>query len=174
MFFDWQVFQFLNNLAGKNSFLDGIAIFFAEYSGYILLLILLFLLIRNYKKYKTLFLVALISAFVSRLVFAELIRHIYFRPRPFVENSVTLLISHNPTASFPSGHASFYFALSGAVYFFNKKLGVLFFLTSFLMGVSRVYCGLHWPSDILAGAILGILISYLTFKVLKSGAKNSV
>lgn len=171
MSFDWQILQMLNNFAGKNSVVDGAAIFFAEYSGYILLLILCLLLIKNYKKNRGLFLISLISGIISRFVFAEIIRHIYFRPRPFVENTVNLLIIHKPSASFPSGHASFYFALATGVYFINKKLGVFSFLLAFLMGLSRIYCGVHWPSDILAGAVLGILVSWVMFKVYKKRPK---
>jgi len=164
---DWKIFYFLNQWAGKNVFLDGLAIFFAQYSGYFLLLILVFLLFKNYRRYKNLVFVSLGSALVSRFLFTELIRHLYFRSRPFVENSVNLLIYHKPTASFPSGHASFYFALSTAAYFYNKKLGIFFFLVSFLMGISRIYCGLHWPSDILVGVAIGVLVGWLFVELFK-------
>ena len=162
-----QIFYFLNQWAGKNVFLDELAIFFAQYSGCFLLLILVFLLFKNYRRYKNLVFVSLGSALVSRFLFTELIRHLYFRPRPFVENSINLLIYHKPTASFPSGHTSFYFALSAAVYFYNKKLGIFFFLVSFLMGTSRIYCGLHWPSDILVGAVVGVFVGWLFVELFK-------
>jgi len=171
---DSLTFQTLNNMAGHLISLDKLAIFFAEYSGYLLLLVLVFLLIKNFKKYKSLVIVSLVSAFVSRFVIVEIIRHLYFRTRPFVENSVNLLIVHKPTASFPSGHASFYFALSTVVYFFNKKLGAIFFLTSFLMGLSRIYCGLHWPSDILAGALIGIFVGWSVRSFVKFQRSNLV
>ena len=164
---DWQIFYFFNRLSGKNIFLDCLTIFFAQYSGYFLLLILVFLLLKKYKKYKNLVFVSLGSALVSRFLFTELIRHLYFRSRPFVENSVNLLIYHKPTASFPSGHTSFYFALSTVVYLYNKKLGTFFFLVSFLMGISRIYCGLHWPSDILVGAAIGVLVGWLFVELFK-------
>jgi undecaprenyl-diphosphatase len=162
---DFLIFQTINNFSGKFLFLDKIAIFFAEYAGYLLLLVLALLLIKDFKKYKDLVIKSLLAAFVSRFVIAEIIRHFYFRARPFIENAVNLLITHKPTASFPSGHASFYFALSAVVYFYNKKLGAIFFLTSFLMGISRIYCGLHWPSDILAGALVGIFVGWFIWKL---------
>ena len=48
---DWYVFQKINYFAGKSVFLDRIAVFFAEYFGYILAAILLLLFIKNWKKY---------------------------------------------------------------------------------------------------------------------------
>jgi undecaprenyl-diphosphatase len=164
---DLLIFRAINNLAYKSPFLDGLAILFAKYSGYLLILTLFFLLIKNWKKYKNLVIASLIAAFISRFVIVEIIRHLYFRPRPFAENIVNFLIAHKPTASFPSGHTSFYFAISAVVFFYNKKLGLVFLLTSLLMGISRVYCGLHWPADILAGALIGIFVGWIMIKLTK-------
>ncbi len=63
--------------------------------------------------------------------------------------------------SFPSGHAAFFFALSTAVYFYNKKWGVFFFIASSLLSIGRIMGGVHYPSDILGGAIIGVLCAYL-------------
>ncbi|MCD6115278.1 phosphatase PAP2 family protein, partial [bacterium] len=52
-------------------------------------------------------------------------------------------------------------------YFYNKKLGIFFFLVSFLMGTSRIYCGLHWPSDILVGAVVGVFVGWLFVELFK-------
>jgi len=164
---DFLIFQSLNRIAGKMPFLDSLAIFFAQYAGYLLLLILLVFLLRNFKKHKKPTILSLSAAIFSRFVVTELIRYLYFRPRPFVVSSANLLILHNPTASFPSGHASFYFALSTVIYFFNKKLGALFLIISFLIGVFRIYCGLHWPSDILVGAVVGVFVGWLFVRLLK-------
>ena len=63
--------------------------------------------------------------------------------------------------SFPSGHAAFYFALSMGVYLYNKKLGAAFFVVSVLMGIARIFAGVHWPADILGGALVGIVTALL-------------
>jgi len=60
--------------------------------------------------------------------------------------------------SFPSGHAIFFFALSAVAYSFNKKLGIFFLICSIIMGIARIFVGVHWPSDILGGAVLGIMV----------------
>ncbi len=78
-----------------------------------------------------------------------------------VENFIPLISQSSKEASFPSGHATFYFALATIVYFYNKKVGIWFFIVSFFIAVARVFVGVHWPSDILAGALLGILMGYI-------------
>ena len=165
--FDSLLFHQLNQLALKNLWLDTLFIFFAQYFEYILLFILLLCLVKNFKKYWPMVILALFAAILARFGVAEIIRYLLPRFRPFVENSVNLLINYSVgKPSFPSGHASFYFALSTVVFLYLKKVyphtkfsvgaGVGFFLASFLISVSRVISGIHWPLDILIGILVGI------------------
>src|SRR3989344_1192804 len=86
----------------------------------------------------------------------------------FAKGYIKSLIDYDPEkTAFPSGHASFYFALSTIIYGYNKKAGILFFIGSFLIVLARVFVGLHWPSDILAGAILGIIMGIILNKLFK-------
>ena len=156
MNFDFYLFQLINQFTGKWQILDALAIFCADYLGYLLILGLGLVCLKNYKKYCPVILQVIAAAFLSRLVITNIIRLIWERPRPFVENNVNLLLSHEPTGSFPSGHAAFYFAIAAVVYFYNKKAGILFFFASILISVSRIFAGLHWPSDIFAGALVGV------------------
>jgi len=162
---DFYIFRLINSLAGKFSWLDLIGIFFAEYLGYILVAIILLFLLKNRKSYWFLVIYGLISAIFARFGFTELIRWLWQRPRPFVENNVHLLFNDINSASFPSGHAAFFFALSTVVCLYNKKTGILFFIASFLISISRVFCGIHWPSDIIAGAAIGIFSGLLILKI---------
>lgn len=139
--------------------MELIVIFSAKYLGYALLLAFFILFLRN--KNKSFLIIPLVSAIASRFVFTEIIRFFYFRPRPFVEQAVNLLIEHAPTASFPSGHTAFFFALSAGVYHFNKKAGLWFFIASFVIGLARVFVGLHYFSDILGGLAVGIFSFWL-------------
>ena len=160
---DVLIFQQINGLAGRWNFLDGAGIFFAQYFEYALVGFTLFFLRKNFR----VILSAFSAAVLARFGIVELIRLFWSRARPFIGNNVNLLIGHENTSSFPSGHAAFYFGLSTVVYFYNKKAGIVFFIASFLISISRVFVGIHWPSDILAGAILGILSGWLVLKVFK-------
>ncbi len=158
---DIYVFQLINGLAGKWIWLDTFGIFFAEYFEYILVFCLLLFLLKNFKKYWQMIWQAIFAGIISRVVFTEIIRLLLPRPRPFVENQISQLINHASTPAFPSGHAAFYFAIATVICFYNKKAGFLFFLASFLICLGRVFCGIHWPLDILAGAIVGIFSGWL-------------
>lgn len=165
---DSYLFHVINNFAGKWISLDTLAIFFASYFEYFLLFFLVCFLAINFRKNWHMVFSALFSAFVSRFVFCSAVRMLWFRPRPFVENSVNLLMDYNAKeSSFPSGHASFYFALSTVIYLYNKKIGILFYAFTILMTLSRVFVGIHWPSDILFGALLGVITGLAGDRLIK-------
>lgn len=170
---DLYLFNLINRFAGRWAWLDYLAMFLSEYFEYFLLLALLLFLSVGFKKYWRMVSEALASAAIARFALAEIIRWLWFRPRPFVaENFIPLINQSSKEASFPSGHASFYFALSTVVYCYNKKAGALFYIASFLIVISRVFVGVHWPSDILAGALLGILTGWLGYKISKKYLKQ--
>ncbi len=108
----------------------------------------------------------LASAILARFGVVELIRLFYDRPRPFeVLSGVNQLIFRDGGASFPSGHTAFYFALAAAFSFYYPKTGILFFLAAIFMSIGRVAVGVHWPSDILGGALVGILTPFILRQV---------
>lgn len=160
---DVSIFHFLNGFAGKSHLLDLVITFLASYLPYVVILVLIIFLLRNYDSKKQVLITTALSALISRFVVAEVIRYFYHRPRPFIAMHVTQLVKES-NWSFPSGHASFFFALAGAVYFYNKKWGIGFLIAAFFIGVGRVMAGVHYPSDILGGAIVGIAVSYIVFK----------
>ncbi len=163
---DASLFNLINQFALTWFWLDVLAIFLAEYFGYVLLFSLLLFLAIRFRKYFKMIIEAIISAILARFVIVELIRWIWQRPRPFVENNVNLLLTHNASA-FPSGHAALFFAVSTIVYLYNKKAGIFFFIASFLICLARVFTGIHWPADIIAGIVVGVFSGYLIHKISK-------
>lgn len=159
---DTKILYFLNGIVGKSAFLDGVIIFFASYLPYVLIVVFLLLLYRSRRSIKkniTVFFLIVVPAVIARFGAVELIRFFYHRPRPFLILQLhPLLLSSN--WSFPSGHAAFFFAFAMAIYLYNKKWGILFLIAASVVALCRVVAGVHYPSDILGGAIIGVVLSY--------------
>ncbi len=172
---DTQIFYTLNSLAGQSPLLDNSIVFLASYLAYALgALFLALLLFSSYPKREKweMFLVTGAAALISRFGVVELIRFFYHRPRPFIALPDVHQLLANGSWSFPSGHAAFFFALSTAVYLYNKRWGIGFFVATILMTVSRVIAGVHYPSDILGGALIGALVAYATFSIARMWEKG--
>jgi len=172
MLFDANIFEVINNLANRLKIIDGLLIFLANYLPYLMVIFLIILFCFPQKdkiKNRVMVLLALISAFIARFGVKSLIVIFYNRPRPYVNLPFAhKLISIRPIEdlhSFPSGHTIFFFALSTIIYSFNKNLGLIFFICSSLMGITRIFVGVHWPSDILWGAILGVIVGIIVKQI---------
>lgn len=159
MVIDVYIFHFINGFAGRWMPLDYLGIFFARYFEYVLLLSLLISLAVNFKRYWRMVVEALVASVFVRFILVSFFYWLHFRARPFVNNDVNLLVAYDSAkTALPSGHASFYFALSTIIYAYNKKAGILFYVGSFMIVLGRVFVGIHWPSDILAGGVLGVVM----------------
>lgn len=166
---DTQLLYFLNNAVGQSPLTDGIIVFFATYLAYVLIIVFLILVLSASYSGREKLLVLLETAaatLIARFGITELIRLFYHRPRPFVTLDVYQLIPQTSWA-FPSGHATFFFALSTAAYIYNKRWGIAFYLATLLMTASRVAAGVHYPSDILGGALIGIAVTYAVFYIVR-------
>ncbi|MBU2037474.1 phosphatase PAP2 family protein [Patescibacteria group bacterium] len=169
MNFDLWLFQQINGLAGLCQALDWLGIFLASYLQYVVgagLLVFWFWRKSQEERIKNLSMagVALAAVVLSRLVIVEIIRWLWGRPRPFIDQAVNSLIVHESTGSFPSGHAAFFFALAMAVYLSNRRAGQWLFGAAILISLARVYVGVHYPLDILAGAVVGLLAGWLAWR----------
>lgn len=162
MAIDIKLFYFLNGFTGKSRIIDHLIVFFASYLQYILIaFFILFLFFSAYPARKKIFIffVVMASAIISRFGVTEIIRFLYHRPRPFLVLSNAHQLLSDKEWSFPSGHSAFFFAMAVAIYFYNKKLGIGFFIASIFLNFGRVMAGIHYPSDILGGMLVGIIVA---------------
>jgi membrane protein YqaA with SNARE-associated domain/membrane-associated phospholipid phosphatase len=107
--------------------------------------------------------IKLISALFLAFIIAFSLKYLVNEPRPYlVLDNVHLLCNEGNEPSFPSGHTTLAFTLATSLLFYSKKLGILFLIWAILVAYSRVYVGVHYPFDVLAGIVIGILCGYLT------------
>ena len=94
------------------------------------------------------------------------------RPCNVVKN-INMLIPIPKDFSFPSGHTAVSFAVTSALYFCKNKIWIPSVLLFFLIAFSRMYLYVHYPSDILGGVVLGILVGKLAYDFgIKLGEKK--
>lgn len=113
---------------------------------------------------------AVAAALILHLLICNLtLKPLIGRIRPYnVNTAVKLLVSPLADASFPSGHSSASFASTAALKASGSRLWIPAFILTILICFSRLYLYVHWPSDVLFGGILGILLGFAGWKL--SGA----
>ena len=95
----------------------------------------------------------------------QVIGTIWFRPRPFAGHEVTLLLGRSPDPSFPSDHATFTTAMAALFSLARHPGSRVLWLVTVLVGFARVFCGTHYPGDILGGVGTGALAAGLVWVV---------
>ena len=113
---------------------------------------------------------ALASAALAMLVNQVIAHVIWDRARPYTTHPASDHLLSTPSAdpSFPSDHATAAFAIAFAVLALSRRGGILFLVTATLIGLSRVALGMHYPSDVLAGALVGWVAAMLVTRPAKS------
>jgi len=114
--------------------------------------------------------VACVSALASAgvaLLADQAIGHLWDRARPFAAHPDTVHLLSGPSTdpSFPSDHAAAAFAIGFAVYAFSRPVGAAFLTAAGAIAISRVAVGLHYPSDVLAGATVGWAAAQLVVRL---------
>ncbi|MFY9198194.1 MAG: phosphatase PAP2 family protein [Acutalibacteraceae bacterium] len=132
---------------------------------FFILLVMILFFIPKTRKFATTFSLAMILEFLSIDI---ILKPLVGRARPFVFNDgADLIIPALNSASFPSGHTGLAFAFALSLLVYGKK-GVTFGLVfAILMGFSRMYLYVHYPTDVIFGAIIGSLCGYFAYKITK-------
>ena len=173
---DKDLFLIINNSLESwfnDLFLGGLTL-----AGYlhVLLPIALFYLYRIDKKNFRKNSLILISAVLLGGLLVQILKKIVARPRPLKEMEPLLQAGkikiHNlfyayRESSFPSGHTQAAFSTATALICINRKHTFYLLLIASLMGLSRIYVGVHFPLDVICGAALGVIMSLVVFRMAK-------
>ena len=158
--FDYAAALWMYQWGGAPS-LDAAAILFS-WIGTLRLVALTFAVYFWFKKETRPMTYILLSSIIICTLLVYSIKIAAHRPRPFVMLRLAeadLLIRENPYTSFPSGHTAAAFATASILSFYFKKWLIPAFAAAVCAGLARVYLLVHYPSDVVAGAVIGILIS---------------
>lgn len=165
---DQQLQQFIASF--RLPILDVIAQFLEITGDNVLLytiVIVLLLCIKRTRKYAIYFAVTIIIA----ILMTTLIKHSVQRPRPFVEQNLSWMLSvvrlSDHYLSFPSGHTTAMTVVATTYWLYYRKHAVLCVLAVIIMAWSRIYLSMHYPLDTLVGMTIGIAVSVLMYVLIQ-------
>ena len=164
---DLEMVTLLNRLVGWQDWLDAIGeVLVSDYFIPVMLILGLMWLwfstdessSSGLPSKKTVIAAILAMAFANLTVL--ILNEVYFRPRPFTEVDLNLLFYRPTDSSFPSNPAALSFAMSFSVLRQQRRLGLVLMALAAVWSMSRVFAGVFYVSDVVAGAALGIIIAW--------------
>jgi undecaprenyl-diphosphatase len=178
------IFHFINNAAGYYHDLDLFMVFLTTYLSYaivsmVVLYVGVYLPIRRSAPIDRLRSLAqggeLVFVLAATWFVVQTIKVLTAHPRPFAAlTDIIVLLPQQTGYSFPSAHAAITVAVATTISFTHRRLGLLLYAFAFVVGMSRIYTGVHYPIDVLVGILLGIIIPYLIHMVFAQMAKYKV
>ena len=169
---DTRLFMLFNSQL-TNGFFDWFMPFITNAKTWVPLIffVWLFFVIRGSRRTRIIAFAALIATGSADLFCARVLKKNIYRPRPCsVEETDTfrsrMLIRRRSSMSFPSNHAANTAAFASTVFWgAGYKFGLPLGFMAFMSGYSRVYCGVHYPFDVMTGWLIGAFIGWLTFRI---------
>ncbi len=168
---DHSLFHFINTACG-NPVLDTLCPIARDMNTWMPCYIMgCLLLLYKYRWQGLWMIVCAVLAVIASDQSSNLIKHLVHRLRPCAVGEVRLLVKHcSDTFSFTSNHAANHFALAvflSLVFSRIRWFGAILILWAAFISLSQVYVGLHYPADIVGGALLGSLVGWMAFFIFK-------
>ncbi|MCL4351576.1 MAG: undecaprenyl-diphosphatase [Firmicutes bacterium] len=171
--FDHHWFLIVNGWTAISPVLNDVAIVLAKYAPELWAVIFLLLwfwppLRQNNSRRAVVY--ATVAGILALAINVALSHLLPYRPRPFVvePHLVHQLISHKADTSFPSDHAAGSFAFAVGLFYARFRDGWWGLLFAAAISVARVFVGVHWPTDVIAGALIGVIAGLIVL-ALKDG-----
>lgn len=153
--------------------------FFASILIWLMFFGLVVLWVIDGKHKKEIVIHAVFACLLSYIV-TELIKDFFPTLRPFAVSGLDPLTLTVPVDSaFPSSHTAVGFALATTIINHHKRIGVLYLIMAMLVGIARIFANVHYPLDIMGGAVIGLVIASLTsgrhfVRLLNNDKKRSI
>jgi len=163
------LFLAVNNLAGKNEILDRVGVFLGEQGPYFFIGLIVYIYFKRQNKKEAVY--ATITVILAILL-NHIVELFYFHPRPFADGLGVVLKEHIADSSFPSDHTTFMLALSWSLTMFKdtKKWGRNMLIFGTVLGLCRVFEGVHYPFDIFGALVMGHFSANMIYRS-KEGLK---
>lgn len=167
-------FSILNLIQGlRTPLFDHIVLFITSLANYVWYILIMGLLIN--KPTRKIGVVLVVAMILQYLINAGILKHLFARVRPCnVDTTVELLIKRPKGFSFPSGHSAAAFCVVGVLY--GAKIRKLFWpvlVVAVLIGFSRLYLYVHFPTDVFVGALCGFTIGYGVWRAFVTCKRNN-
>ena len=158
-----------------NPLLDSIMLFFTKMGNIGMPWLGLAVVFLCFKKTRKWGIAILGSILLKELIGNLILKNLIARSRPcWIDTTIPLLVSSPSSYSFPSGHTFDAIAASVSIYLYNKKAGIAAITVAAIIGFSRLYLFVHFPTDVLASVVLGTLVAIFVHKLVEKFYGNNI
>lgn len=155
----------------RSPILDTFFKYFTTIGNHAELWFIIIIVLSLLKKYRRAAKYSLLALLTEVFLVEGILKHLFQRTRPFYHNTLVQLIIEVPSGySFPSGHTASSFAIAMFLYLNDVPFKKLILGLAYLMGFSRLYVYVHYPSDVIVGALIGIGVAYFVKYVMDNQA----
>jgi undecaprenyl-diphosphatase len=156
-----ELFRFINDFGKEHTYLNNTFIFIAEYMVFVLALIALFFWFTRSQEKRIMIISATITFALAEII-GKIAGKFHSNNQPFAELSdVNKLIEKAVDNSFPSDHTILFFSFCTTFCIYQKRWGYIWIVIALIVGISRIWVGVHYPADILVGALISIVSTFI-------------
>lgn len=149
-------FRLINDLGKQFPMWNPVFYIIAEYMVYGLALAVLLYWFQRTTENRVMVMCGTSTFFLAEL-FGKAAGSLHYNSQPFAELAdVNQLVQKNVDNSFPSDHTILFFSFCLSFWLFKKRAGIAWLLLAFCVGVSRIWVGVHYPADVIVGALISI------------------
>lgn len=155
------LFRTINNLGKEYTYLNNFFIFMAEYMVFVLAFIALIFWFTRREENRMMIISATISFILAEMM-GKIAGTLHSNNQPFAElSNVNKLIEKAVDNSFPSDHTILFFAFCMTFFMYQKRWRYVWIMLALVVGISRIWVGVHYPADVIVGAIISIFSTFI-------------